>query len=344
MSPRNRQPEDIEGTDEQSPSDLAERHQPRRTSKHRAPRTKAAPRRTHQATRRQTAGAGQRELPFEGGGFKLTSVLSPDIFTRKITRIGGVLIVLGFIIGGIVVTYYFFSGSRFFRLREVVVEGNVLMSNEEIKAIVESVAARSVMRADLDEIRRRILSNELIREVEVTRMLPDMVRVVVSERQPVALARRADGKIACVDIDGNMFGQQSLFKVRPYPPIIQGLVENGPNGANVNRQRMMAYKQLLDELDTGEPKLSKKIGEVVFDDVRGVRVILESSGIGVYLGNEDYRRRLNSALDVLDAIRRKDAEALNVLRIADAEKLLSGARIAYVNASDPRRMIVGLYE
>jgi len=35
---------------------------------------------------------------------------------------------------------------------------------------------------------------------------------------------------------------------------------------------------------------------------------------------------------------------LNVLRISDAEKLLSGVKIAYLNVSTPRRVIVGLNE
>jgi hypothetical protein len=47
---------------------------------------------------------------------------------------------------------------------------------------------------------------------------------------------------------------------------------------------------------------------------------------------------------VLDAVRRKDLDALNVLRISDAERLLGGARIAYLNATDPKRVIVGLDE
>ncbi len=341
MSPRKREPEEVEEEAQSSPSDLAERHQPRRTSKHRAPRNRAEPRRPRPVARRQAQ--AQRELPFEGA-FKLTSVLSPDIFTRKITKIGGVLIVLGFIVGGLLVTYYVFSGSRFFRLRGVIVEGNVLMSDDEIAAIVKQGVERGVLRADLDEIRRLVLSQELIREVEVTRMLPDMIRVDVSEREPVALARRNDGQIVCVDRDGSMFGRQSLFRKKPYPPIIRGLAEDGPTAANLNQQRLLTYQQLMNELDAGQPQLSKRIDEVVFDDVRGVRVILEGSGIGVFLGREDFRRRLNSALDVLDAIRRRDAEALNVLRIADAEKLLSGSRIAYINASDPTRVVVGLFE
>jgi hypothetical protein len=107
---------------------------------------------------------------------------------------------------------------------------------------------------------------------------------------------------------------------------------------------MLSYQKLITELDGSQPPLSSRIDEAVFDEVQGVRVILADSRVAVFLGKEDFRMRLNAALDVLDAIRRQDAENLNVLRIGDAEKLLSGAKISYLNATNPKRVVVGLDE
>jgi hypothetical protein len=80
----------------------------------------------------------------------------------------------------------------------------------------------------------------------------------------------------------------------------------------------------------------------------GVRVTIEAPDkegvIAVFLGKEEFRIRLNAALDVLDAIDRQDAEVLKVLRIGDAEKLISGARISYLNATTPKRVVIGLKE
>jgi cell division septal protein FtsQ len=193
-------------------------------------------------------------------------------------------------------------------------------------------------------MRERLKQNEIIRDVEITRVLPDTIRVIITEREPFALARRSDGAVVCVDREGVMFGDQSLFKTRPLPPLISGLLEQGDRAAEINRQRVMTYDRLRSELDGSQPPLSSRIDEVNFDDVQGVRVILADSRVAVLLGNEDFRVRLNAALDVLDAVKRRDAEALNVLRIGDAEKLLSGAKIAYLNATIPKRVVVGLEE
>jgi hypothetical protein len=249
----------------------------------------------------------------------------------------GIVVVLIFV-------YYYFAGSRFFQLRDVDVQGNVLLTREQIRETVEASVTKGVLRADLDQIQNKLKGNEVIKEVEVTRLLPDMLRVVITEREPYALARRSDGSVVCVDRDGYMFGDQSLFKSKPMMPLISGLAEGGENAAEINRQRMLTYQKLITELDGAEPPLSSRIDEAVFDEVQGVRVILADSRVAVFLGKEDFRMRLNAALDVLDAIRRQDAENLNVLRIGDAEKLLSGAKISYLNATNPKRVVVGLDE
>jgi hypothetical protein len=125
-------------------------------------------------------------------------------------------------------------------------------------------------------------------------------------------------------------------------PLISGLAEGGTQAPEINRQRIAAYQRLLEELNQSPPLLAR-IDEVVFNDVQ-MSVILADSRIAVLLGTEDFRKRLNAAFDVLDAVNRGDAEALNVLRISDAERLLSGARISYLNATIPQRIVVGLEE
>jgi hypothetical protein len=106
----------------------------------------------------------------------------------------------------------------------------------------------------------------------------------------------------------------------------------------------MTYRALVADLDQNEPPLSSRIDTVEFHEDRGVQVTLADSNVTVLLGKGDYRTRLNAALDVVEAVRKKDGESLNVLRIADAERLLSGVRIAYLNVTDPNRIVVGLDE
>jgi cell division septal protein FtsQ len=310
----------------------------RRTSKHRAPQRAGQPpqRRPKPGIEVQPT-ARQTSMPAAHG--------APDFFSRRTVRFGFALVVVLVLIFGFIGMYRYMTGSRFFELRQIDVYGNSLVSDEEIDQVVRSIAKRKVLSADITEIRNELKKNELIKEVEIARVLPDMMRVIIKERTPSALARRRDGSVVCVDTDGSLFGNRSLFKTTPSPPLISGLKEEHAESAlEINRRRIETYEKLIAELKGSPEPLIPRIEEINFDDDQGARIILADSRIVVVLGNEDFRKRLNAALDLLDAVRRGDAEHLNVLRIGDAEKLLSGAKIAYLNATIPNRVVVGLEE
>jgi cell division septal protein FtsQ len=328
--------------------DLADRH--RRTSKHRAPKQKGKP-----PQRRPKPEQSAKPKPKETASRKQASLvdrISPDFFTNRIIRIIWAIFCLVTVVGAFIFMYFFFGGSRFFALRDVEIVGNKLLKRELIESIAKENAKEGVLRADLNKIREELQIKGVVKSIEITRMLPDMLKIVVEEREPYALARRGDSRaesnVVCVDREGVMFGDQSFCKAKSGMPLINGLDESGDRATERNQQRLGVYHRLLTDLDGAEPRLSTRIEEVYFDDAQGVRVTIQApdkeSVIAVFLGNEEFRIRLNAALDVLDAIYRQDAEALNVLRIGDAEKLLSGARISYLNATTPKRVVVGLEE
>jgi cell division protein FtsQ len=327
------EPEEAPG---EAPEEEEAEPRPRRTGKARAPkRSDTAPVARQKSSRGAAAGRrAPQQLP----------LFSRERLTQNATWTGGSILLSLLAIGGLVVLFYFFAGSRFFALRGVDVTGNKLLSVDDVEAMVKPNVPRGVLNADIEKIRNDLKSYPLIREAEVGRLLPDRLRIVIVEREPVALARRSDGSVVCVDDEGVMFGDNSLWRGRTPPPLISGLAEGGDRAGEINRQHVLTYRRLLADLDQTEPPLSSRIDEVYFDEDQGVRLILADSRVAVLIGNEDFRARLNAALDVLDAVRRKDADALNVLRISDAERLLGGVRIAYLNATDPKRVIVGLDE
>lgn len=332
--------EEIEAKDAPSGSALAERH--RRTSKHRVPRQTGKPPAKKQRTSKSDR-AAQQKLPFREA-MSLSRVIGKDPFTKRLVQAGSMIVAALLVIGGMIIVYQIAAGSKFFSIRTIELEGNSLITRQQVETLVDPIARKGMLRADLDQIRDELKKNELISEVRVNRVLPDILHIRITERVPYTLARRSDGSVVCVDREGSMFGDQLLVKNKPYLPMITGLAEDGQRAEEINRQRLLTYRKLIEDLDGTPPPLSSKIDEVIFDDVQGVRLILGEPHVAVFVGNQDFRTRLNAALDVLDAIKRKDAEALNVLRIGDAEKLLGGARIAYLNATIPKRIIVGLDE
>ena len=320
---------------------------PRRTAKTRAPKRSAvAPVPRQKAARKEMPRRRDPRQP------SLFSRMGPEKVSRTATRTIGSILLSLLAIGGLVVLFQLFAGSRFFALKGVDVVWPAakpgvapILSAGDVEEIVrrQPTMTRGVLKADLEQIREELKRNPLMREVEVARLLPDRLRVSVIERQPVALARRNDSLIVCVDDDGVMFGEAKNWRKGATPPPIKGLAEGGDDAKEINGRLITTYKKLMAELDRTEPKLSSQIDEIWFDKNADVRLVLTNKRGAVLVGADDFRTRLNVALDILAAISRKDLDTLNVLRIGDAERLLS-EKINYVNVIDPKRPIVGLDE
>ncbi len=315
----------------------APEEKPRRKPKARTPQRSASP---LSRFRRKSSGGGERR-PMQRSLF---SAMAPERVTQNAAMLGGGALLFIALIVGLVFAYYLFASSRFFNLRGVDVEGNTLLSDTEVGSIVQGSVTNGVLNADLKKIQQKLETYPLIRSAQVIRLLPDRLRVVVVERTPVAVVRLANESNACVDEDGAIFGDLNTWRAPIMPPVIRGMAESGERMQEINKQWIQLYRQLLDELDQSEPRLSSRVSEVIFDAGQGVRLVLENKGIIVLLGREDFRKRLNAALDVIDAVERKDVQSINVLRLADADRLLGGVPIKYLNVTDPNRVIVGLDE
>jgi|RhiMetdeSRZDD1v2_1073273.scaffolds.fasta_scaffold586682_1 POTRA domain-containing FtsQ-type protein len=354
------EPEEVEEGDQEDEAaeveeegEPEEQPRPRRTAKTRAPkRSVTAPVPRQKAAGKESARRRDPRQP------SLFSRVGQEKVSRPAIRMGGSILLSVVVIVAVVILFQLFAGSKFFALKGVDVVWPAtkpgvapLLSVGEVEGVVRGLPAvsKGVLKADLEKIREELKKNTLMREVEVSRLLPDRLRVSIIERQPVALALKGDinardRSVVCVDDEGVMFGDSSHWRVKPWPPLISGLSEDGGEDAKqTNRHWIAMYKRLMAELDQTEPPLSSRIDEIVFDKDAGVRLRLAEKREAVLIGKEDFRTRLNVALDILAAISRKDLEALNVLRIGDAERLLNG-KINYINVNDPKRPVVGLDE
>ena len=290
----------------------------------------------------------QSKLPFDAAPAWLRARMRPERFSRRMVQLGVALLAL-LLAGALLMIIYSLShGLRLFELREVVVHreqsGSPLIPQSELEKMVRSMVKEGVLRADLERVRTELRKHEYIEEVEVRRLLPDMLRISVRERVPFALARRSDGTVQCVDLGGTLFGSPSLLRVSPFPPQIMGLRESGEDAATYNQKRLRIYQELMTDLDRIDPPLSREIDEIYFDELEGVRVLLADTQTFVYLAGTDFRTRLNSVLDILDAVRRKDLEMLKLYRLSDVDRLMSGRKIRYLNATNANRITIGYDE
>ena len=208
-------------------------------------------------------------------------------------------IMLAVIVGVLLFTGYRAAASAsFFQARNVDVSGTSRVSADEIREIVRSGVARTgVWRADLDALSRELKKVAWVREVVVSRVLPDGLRVRVIEREPRAVIRTAAGKFVWVDEDAVSLGAAS-----PADQIfMRGWDEDGTESARAqNRERVQKFLEMSRDLEA--QGISRRVSEVNFGDLRDVRAQLtgDDSQVEIQLGREDFGNRLKFALGELD--------------------------------------------
>lgn len=293
---------------------------------------------------KSTKGAAGKRAAGNRSSARRNTAAGPSPFGHVMRAVG--FLILGLVVfGGTATLMRSLLGSEFFAIKQVEVEGTQRTSREELLATIAEKTNGVLWQAPIDEIREVLKRNPWIRDAEVRRQFPDKLRVKISEREPFALARRSDNTVVWIDRDGTVLGDQTKFNLEVVPPIISGLQDGASAKVmEVNRRHLSLYQDLLNVLDAGEPRLSAQVDEVIFDGVDGLRLRVHSGRVEVLVGTQDFRKRTEEALRILQAIERKDVSALRLLKISDAERLLSGRPITYINATVPGRAIVGLAE
>ena len=271
------------------------------------------------------SGAGQRPArrDREPGASIATRLRSLVGYVPLALRIG-VIAIFGLVA---LVGYRAAASAEFFQVRKVETRGAVRASNEEIKAsVLRDVAATGVWRADLEAVSKHLEHLPWVRTAVVTRVLPDGIRVRITERQPRAVVRTGSGRFIWVDDDAVYLGEMSPTDQMP-TFFLRGWSEEQTGEAQAdNRQRVTRFLELQREWDA--QSLSERVSEVNLQDLRDVRVQLagDDSQIEVRLGGQDQAKRLQNALNVLDAQRQTSR----------------GPLISYIDLSQGKRAIVGL--
>ncbi|HVS20294.1 MAG TPA: FtsQ-type POTRA domain-containing protein [Pyrinomonadaceae bacterium] len=204
----------------------------------------------------------------------------------------------------LIVGYRVAASASLFQVRSVDVSGTSRTSAEEIEGLARRAVARTgIWRADLTAISAELGRLPGVRRAIVTRVLPDRLRVRVTERVPVAVVRTAAGHFVWVDDEGVALGEMKPVDRMP-SFFIRGWNEDGTEDARKeNAERVQKYLEVAREWEAAG--LSERVSEVNLIDVRDVRAQLagNDSQIEVRLGAQDLNKRLKRAIEVLDEYR-----------------------------------------
>jgi cell division septal protein FtsQ len=204
--------------------------------------------------------------------------------------------------------------SSLFRVDRIRVHGNVRISPGEVQALVRELQGAHILTADLAKSRNKLLSSPWLAEAALRRVLPSTVDVYVSERSPFGLCRMGN-QLYLVARDGvviDEFGPK--YSAFENLPIIDGLIprQTAPRVSRVSRQvqpsvqkadpaRAALAARVVDDIQSNR-ELKQRVSQIDVSNPHDAVVILDDDPALLHVGEERFRERLQSYLEIATAL------------------------------------------
>ncbi|MBL8149639.1 MAG: FtsQ-type POTRA domain-containing protein [Blastocatellia bacterium] len=241
------------------------------------------------------------------------------------------------------------SSSSVFQLHAIELTGGRRVNSEEVEKLVRKNLSGSLITTSLGDLQKELQTIAWIKKAEVTRILPDKLKIRIEERKPLLLARFESHTAVWVDEDGVVLGDYESSLDKDIPPLVYGFSRSSSEAAKAeNKERVDIYKKLMVALDSGPIKYSNQVEEIDLSNLKDVRLQLIGSSklsrkpVEVALGNRDFRARIVLAFDVLDALRRHDQATLRNYHILDEEILKNPELISFISVVHPSQVAIKL--
>lgn len=240
---------------------------------------------THAGAKRRTSAARR------GGNTKrIAKFVVPLVF------IAGIVLCLGFLL---LTGYRTVTASSFFDAKTIDVRGTNRVSEDEVKKLVRSQTEKNgVWNANLDAIRNDVEKLQYVKSAAVSRVLPNGIQVRVDERVPRAVVRLSSGDF-WVDDEAQILGRVDKNEQRPDFSVYGWDESKSDRAQKENQERVKLYLKLHDDFQkTG---VASRVTSVSLNDLQDPQANVEDSGanVAIFLGKEDYGKRLQRGLDVI---------------------------------------------
>ncbi len=202
----------------------------------------------------------------------------------------------------------FLLTAPYFEVKEIAVQGNSRLSNDQILEWANVPLERSIFAVNIKEISRAIASKSEIKRIEIKRILPAKVLIVVEERLPFACLSRG----------------KELFEVCDDGVIIKKTIDS----MNLPVIRVAGSFSLEEKLsrEVNILLMAQQLGLPFFQlDVRNGHTLVGTleSGIKIYLGKGDHLDYLSYLPSLLEAYREKE-KGLKYIDIRFNEQIIVG--------------------
>ena len=194
---------------------------------------------------------------------------------RLLAILRNVLVALGVLAGAGWLYLHTRSDSRF-AVKHVEIAGAAHTPHAMLEAQTRQYAGLNLFRIDIARVQRDLESLPWIRRVNIEKKLPDTLRIMISEREPIALLRDRE-RLLYVDAEGTSIAELSAAAGNDDLPVIA-------HAAGLELARTI---DLLQTLHAADAELYSRIGEIRPIAPRGFAVFDRELRTTVYVNAED---------------------------------------------------------
>jgi cell division protein FtsQ len=182
---------------------------------------------------------------------------------------------------------------------QIDVSGNHIVAREAVVQQFVHDRDRSVLRVPLDVRRSEIEQIPWVESASVQRILPNHIRVELTERTPVAFARNRN-ELALIDSHGVILdrpqGEDLQF------PIVSGVSEEVSR--DQREKRMQIYQDFIKDVDLVRAGSSDRVSELDLSNPKDLRVVMtglagptDSQTVTVHFGSGEFTGKYKMLVD-----------------------------------------------
>ena len=182
-------------------------------------------------------------------------------------------------------------------ISNIQIEGTNRMAPGEAMAILDGLRGSSMVTADLESWRQKLLDAPWVEDAKMHRVFPRTVAVMITEREPLGIGR-IQNALYLIDEDGSVIDEFGPKYAEFDLPIINGLApkrgDADPSAAD--RRAALAGRVLADF--QRRPDLAKRVSEVDVSNASDAIVLLKDDSVLIHTGDAHFADRVQSYLEL----------------------------------------------
>lgn len=225
---------------------------------------------------------------------------APRLGTVNTRKIGLFILISSTILLVLLKLVTWLNAQEMFTLKDIRIEGIRYTTADELLGRLELETGHNLFDYDLKEIAEKVKAHPFVKQVWVSRRLPDDIIIRVQEKEPLAIFNGET--LTPLDHSGYVLPQLHAANVVDLPVISnQTLPESGKSSYSLDR--ILAYLAMTQNKHFS---LYSQISEISYTPELGIYFYLIDFAIPVIVGDGEFENKSEKLVEVLKIIKKEE--------------------------------------